>query len=149
MEAPMYCKSILVVEDHEDIRESVVEVLRMEGFRVESAENGQAALDIIGKLERPLILLDMMMPVMNGWEFLEVRKSNPALSECPVVVVSAVPADKALVPDTGLVHAEGLLSKPINIHNLLKIVETYCEPATILAANDQQSSLSSTPTQSL
>jgi two-component system chemotaxis response regulator CheY len=128
----MNCKSILVVEDNEDIRDSVAELLRMEGFSVDTAVDGKDALEKLPMLTEPLVLLDMMMPVMNGWEFLEARKGDPRLADLPVVVVSAVPAGKALVPDTGLVHAEGLLEKPINIRNLLKVVQTYCEPAVIM-----------------
>jgi CheY-like chemotaxis protein len=127
----MFCKSVLVVEDNEDIRESVAEVLRMEGFYVHTASDGKDALQKLENLSEPLILLDMMMPVMNGWEFLEARKAHPVYRDYPVVVVSAVPAGKALVQDTGLVHAEGLLEKPINIYNLLKVVQSYCEPAVI------------------
>jgi two-component system chemotaxis response regulator CheY len=129
----MNCKSILVVEDNQDIREAVAEVLEMEGFSVHTAAHGQEALEKLPLLPDPLILLDMMMPVMNGWEFLEARQLNAVFAEYPVVVVSALPAGKALVPETGLIHAEGLLEKPINLMNLLKIVQTYCDPAVIPA----------------
>ena len=129
----MNCKCILVVEDNQDIRESVAEALEMEGFAVHTASNGQEALEKLPHLPEPLILLDMMMPVMNGWEFLNARQTNAQFAEYPVVVVSAVPVGKALVPETGLIHAEGLLEKPINLSNLLKVVQTYCEPAVIPA----------------
>src|SRR6187549_1262395 len=82
---------ILVVEDDTDIRESLVEVLEDEGFGVRAAADGRQALDVL-RAERPLpdlILLDLMMPVMNGFQFREQQLSDAAFAGIPVVVVTA------------------------------------------------------------
>ncbi len=123
------CKSILIVEDNADIRESLVDVLRMEGYLVESAANGSEAIEKLQTVERPpLILLDMMMPVMNGWQFLEAQKQDAQFAGIPVVLVSAVKAEQSLISDQGSIQAMGHLQKPIDIDSLLKVVEVYCEP---------------------
>ena len=83
-------RSILIVEDDSDLREALSEVLRDEGYSVESAADGREALDRLRRDLRPsLILLDLTMPVMNGWQFRAEQRRDPALSEIPVVVLSA------------------------------------------------------------
>src|SRR5687768_645517 len=87
----MLCKGILVVEDDNDIRETVQQILELEGYQVFTAANGKEALDALEHIPHPcLILLDLMMPVMNGWQFLEAKQRNAVISTLPVVVVSAV-----------------------------------------------------------
>jgi len=126
----MQCKSILVVEDQSDIREAMTDTLQTEGYDVYSASSGEQALELIGEIPYPpLILLDMMMPRTNGWEFLEMRKKDPKLADLPVVLVTAVNESDALVPRSGEVKAEGHLSKPIDVDSLLKVVSTYCNPS--------------------
>lgn len=128
------CRSILVIEDDTDIRESVVEILRMEGYDVRFAENGQEAIELLPTLPAPtLLLLDMMMPIMNGWQFLEAQKANAKLADLKVVLVSAVPPDRALLNREGLAKVEGLLQKPLNVTGLLSVAEKYCLPQHALA----------------
>jgi CheY-like chemotaxis protein len=68
---------VLVVEDDQELREAVGSILQEEGCSVRSASNGAEALTLLHGQERPcIILLDLMMPVMNGWQFLEQRKSD-------------------------------------------------------------------------
>src|SRR4051812_37667489 len=98
----MRCQSVLIVEDERDIRDTLEEVLKYEGFSVHSSSNGQEALTLLKTIERPcLILLDMMMPVMNGWEFLQMQRQDEILATIPVVVVSAG-GEKAQAP--GAIH---------------------------------------------
>src|SRR5579872_6621682 len=80
---------ILIVDDHEDIRESLGEVLSEEGFRVALAANGREALKYLNDNDPPcLILLDLMMPVMNGYEFRSWQRENTELARIPVAVLS-------------------------------------------------------------
>jgi len=89
------CKSILVVEDDDDIRSALVDLLESEGYVAQSAVNGKDALERLESTEKPcLVLLDMMMPIMNGREFLDVVMKDSNLAPIPVLIVSAV-ADKA------------------------------------------------------
>jgi CheY-like chemotaxis protein len=115
------CPSIMVVEDDDDIRNTIIELLESEGFRTESAINGKDALDLLGKIPKPcLVLLDMMMPIMNGREFLDRVMADSSLSPIPILVVSAV-ADR-----TNTTGSIGFLKKPIDIDMVLKMVNKYC-----------------------
>jgi CheY-like chemotaxis protein len=106
--------SVLVVDDDDAIREVIAEVLRDEGYDVSSAGNGEQALRELRKSPHPdLVLLDLMMPVMSGWELLELLQSNADLSGIPVVVVSAMTAP-------GVCEH---LTKPIDLDRLLATVD--------------------------
>jgi signal transduction histidine kinase/DNA-binding response OmpR family regulator len=91
---------VLVVEDDSDSREMLVRVLRKEGYSVTEAENGSVALERIAEQRPELILLDLMMPVMDGFEFLSILATQPQLAGIPVIVVTAkdlTPADRAVL----------------------------------------------------
>src|SRR5262245_24952755 len=80
---------VLVVDDQESTREAFALLLREVGYRVAMAGNGQEALDQL-RVERPaLILLDLVMPVMDGWQFRDAQRADPTLAEIPVVVCSS------------------------------------------------------------
>ncbi|MDP9149692.1 MAG: response regulator [Myxococcota bacterium] len=105
--------TVLVVDDDKAIREIVAEVLRDEGYDVVCAENGLEALIELRKEHHPdLMLLDLMMPVMSGWEVLEQLESSDELSRIPVIVVSAMSAP----------GVSEHLSKPIDLERLLATV---------------------------
>ncbi len=115
---------ILVVDDDLDILETLEQALEVEGYEVAIAADGQAALDLIGSGMRPdLILLDLMMPVMNGWKFLEVVKEDPAYSAIPVVVSTAMSSKAETVSS-----AAAFLRKPLDLDPLLAFVRMYCGP---------------------
>jgi CheY-like chemotaxis protein len=106
---------ILVVEDDPDIRETLSEALGFEGYEVTAASNGREALDALRRGPRAdVILLDLMMPVMSGWEFRRVQLDDPALAGIPVVVVSASAPGNA--------RPDRLLPKPFDIDDLLAVV---------------------------
>ena len=89
-------RHVLIVEDDDGIRETLQEILLEEGYTVSVAENGRRALDVLssGRPLADLIVLDLMMPVMNGQEFRAHQLAHPRWSRIPVVVISAVaPAD--------------------------------------------------------
>src|SRR5437879_4762765 len=82
---------IVLVEDQDDFRELLAELLVIEGYAVEVAANGREAYLRLKRAPLPdLILLDLMMPVMNGWGFLNARQSDPALAAIPVILLSAM-----------------------------------------------------------
>jgi CheY-like chemotaxis protein len=116
---------VVVVEDDDGIRESIRDVLEAEGHPVVVFRNGKEALDELDTQTNPcLILLDLMMPVMDGWQFMEARKHLPdTYAAIPVFIVSAV-ADQQKVAATG---AAGYIRKPVDLDVLLLIVEKYCQ----------------------
>ena len=111
---------ILVVDDDEDIREVMQELLAGEGFEVDVARDG---IDALAKLEvetaPPLILLDMMMPRMDGEAFLEELRARPALANASVVVISG---NAAAREKAGNLRAAGCLVKPFELDELLGLV---------------------------
>jgi CheY-like chemotaxis protein len=116
--------AILVVEDDPDIRETFKYILEIEGFEVVTAANGQEALETSRRLHPALIFLDLMMPIMNGWQFLERQKHDPELAGTPVFVVSAA-GKHALFRDCS---PTGFLSKPVEMESLLAVARRYCAP---------------------
>jgi CheY-like chemotaxis protein len=123
----MKCKSILVIEDDKDIRETIAQVLEIEGYPVASASNGAEAVQVLEKLPKPsLILLDLMMPIMNGWQFMEKQKDDTAFASLPVVVVSALPANAAFADVKAVEGAVGYIKKPISLTALMEVVQQYC-----------------------
>lgn len=115
---------ILVVEDEDDARESLKELLQLEGFDVLAAENGLEAIKLLETGKKPcLVFLDLMMPVMNGFEFLQQARHKPRdlLGSTPVVLVSAA-ADALSVQRSGC----PVVKKPADIEQLLTMARTYC-----------------------
>jgi two-component system, chemotaxis family, chemotaxis protein CheY len=118
------CHSILVIDDDPDMRSSLTDILGEEGYRVAGVRNGREALEHLRHKTRPsLILLDMMMPDMDGWRFRREQQKVPALASIPVVIVSA----HSSVRDAALVlGAADYLRKPLKVDSLLEIAERYC-----------------------
>jgi CheY-like chemotaxis protein len=113
---------ILIVEDDADLREMMAQLLTLEGFRAETVANGRDALEYLRRGDPPdLILLDLMMPVMDGWEFRRQQREDPALANVPVVVLSAL--DQARVADLG---GTAFLKKPLDFDRLLELVRQHC-----------------------
>ncbi|MEP6653020.1 MAG: response regulator [Myxococcales bacterium] len=125
----MPATEILLVEDDRDVREALAEVLEQEGYLVLVARNGQDAVQHLKRARQmpAAILLDLMMPVMDGWEFWSIQRSTADWCEIPVVIVSA-DADAAERAHTR--RALACLRKPIDIDELLGILET-------VTSNDQ------------
>jgi CheY-like chemotaxis protein len=117
------CRSILLVEDDPDIQESLKDALEWEGYHVVGASNGREALDRLPGMPRPcLILLDLMMPVMNGWEFAQAVQTDVMLAAIPIVVVSAF-TDEA---ETKKIRTREVVKKPVDLDLLLRVVKRYC-----------------------
>ncbi len=114
----------MLVEDDLAIRETLRELLEGEGYGVQSAENGRDALARLRSSEPPrLILLDLTMPVMDGWAFRRAQRGDPTLSQIPVVVLSA---DHPLAEKVSDMAVAGYLAKPFELATLLDTVQRYC-----------------------
>ena len=112
-------KFVLVVDDDPDLLEVTSFVIETEGMAVETARNGEEALALLSAGRLPaLVLLDLMMPVMNGWEFLAAVANDPLIKGIPVVVLTA--AEHTEVPG-----ALEVLSKPMDLKELLRVVARY------------------------
>lgn len=116
--------SVMIVEDDRDTREMLGRFLELEGFDVCTAANGQLALDVLHEVGSvpSVIVLDLMMPVMNGWQFREEQTRDPRFSRIPVVVVTAAgPRD-----DIPAINADAWLSKPVDFDRLLATIDSLC-----------------------
>jgi two-component system, chemotaxis family, chemotaxis protein CheY len=116
---------VLVVEDDFDALNALATVLEDEGYEVLRASNGVEALGQLGdrKGRCDLILLDLMMPVMNGWDFRRKQKETPGFAGIPVLLMSAG-AHMATVSED--LNAVGYLTKPVELSDLLDIVRRHC-----------------------
>jgi CheY-like chemotaxis protein len=120
--APRAPCPVLIVEDDEDLRDMMAQMLSIEGFSATSVANGQEALDYLHTAPKPhVILLDLMMPVMDGWEFRRQQKADPEIAPVPVIVLSALDQSRAAVVD-----ATAFLKKPLDFDRLLKLVRYHC-----------------------
>jgi DNA-binding response OmpR family regulator len=115
---------ILVVDDNDELRDSTTLVLRMEGYRVVTAYNGLVALDTVSRADYTLILLDIVMPVMNGYEFLKAYQQQ-FRPHTPVIIVSAERDILTRVLPSFVVE---VLPKPFSVHQLLGMVGMYAQP---------------------
>ena len=117
---------ILIVDDDKDIRESLQEILEDEGYRIFTASNGKEAFEFLSTpaAQQPsLILLDLMMPVMGGSEFIVQKKTQPELSHIPTVIMSA----SNLSPQSvSALDATDHIRKPFDFEGLLSTVKRYC-----------------------
>ena len=113
--------SVLIVEDDPGVRESIAAILREEGYDVEEAASGVAALDRLAHGRRPsLILLDLMMPEMDGIDFRRRQLADPAWRAIPIVIISARPDVER---QAAQLHADGFLQKPMSFEELLHVVQ--------------------------
>lgn len=117
--------TILLVEDTDDIREMIAELLEAEGYLVYQAENGQAALACLERMngEPGLVLLDLMMPIMNGHELMKVLHESHRLASLPVVILSAGGSASEVE------GARRFIRKPADLQTLLSLVREFCGPA--------------------
>ena len=112
---------ILVVDDDPTILDFVALALNDEGYEVETATDGRAALEAVRRQPPDLILLDMRMPIMDGWQFAEAYAAMPG-PHAPIVVLTAAEDAAALAAE---IHAQGYVAKPFALDDLLTMVEQH------------------------
>lgn len=119
-------KKVLIVEDSEDLRYLMEIYLEGEGYEVSSVANGKEALDLLHESsELPsVILLDLMMPVMDGFQFRREQQRDDRLSPIPVVLMTA---GQDIKGDAARIHADAFLKKPIDIDDLRQAVDRVFE----------------------
>lgn len=112
---------VMVVDDDHGIRDALASVLCDEGYTVVCANDGKDALERLRSGVSPcLIFLDLMMPVMDGWEFRRQQNDDPAIARIPVAIITAG-APRHVPPS-----AEVLLSKPLNLDQVFDTLQQYC-----------------------
>lgn len=115
------CK-VLVVDDDRDNREQITELLDAQGYFASSAENGAQAIALLeGGLDPDLILTDLMMPVMSGWDFCEALKKSPGWRSIPIVVLCGMAADQR-----GKLQVDDAFEKPTDVAKLLQRIAELC-----------------------
>ncbi len=120
MTIPDRTHTVLIVEDEEDLRELMRDALQMRGYSVVTAEEGTDALRKIDDIGPPcVILLDLLMPGMNGWDFFEKVRERPELASVPVIVHSSA-SSRAPAGVTRV------LQKPLAFERLVSVVAEYC-----------------------
>jgi CheY-like chemotaxis protein len=121
-------RSVLVVEDDPAVRQTITDVLEEEGYVVNTAANGDEALLMLQQPPLPdVILLDLMMPTMNGWELHKHLQEDARLATIPVVVLSAV---AGFQQRRGKLDVAAIIAKPINVATLLNAVEQALTPTS-------------------
>jgi len=122
-------KTVMIVEDDDATRDALATLLEDENYRVLQACNGAEALQILNNADPgacQMIFLDLMMPVMNGWDFRQQQRRTSTLASIPVVLMSAG-AQLAIASED--LDAAAYVSKPVVIDDLLAIVRRHCESA--------------------
>jgi two-component system, chemotaxis family, chemotaxis protein CheY len=111
---------LLIIEDDDGARAALGDIFDYEGYPVATCCNGQEALDYLHTRPLPLlILLDLQMPVMNGWQFCREKMKDAELAAVPVVVITAFQSPRDL-------DVDAVVQKPIDIERLMKLVRWYC-----------------------
>lgn len=112
--------TVLLVEDEEELRETMRDALELNGYAVVAARDGQEALEVLDRIDNLcLILLDLIMPRMNGWDFFARLRQRSGLAGVPVIIHSSTPNQ---APE----GATRVLGKPLAFDQLLAVVKEYC-----------------------
>lgn len=118
-------KDVLIVDDEFDLTSTIRAILQHRGYRAEVCSNGREALDCIRARRPDLVLLDVMIPLGNGYEVLEQLRLAPELADTPVILMNAVPP-----PDDYPVTWQVFLKKPLSVGALLDAVQSLIGPST-------------------
>lgn len=114
-------KNVLVIEDDAAVRQTLRDVLEMQGYQVTTAADGKEGLALMEKMagQQLLVLLDLMMPNMNGWQFLDVQRNDPRFKDVPVIVCSAyTESAKSIKP-------AAIIEKPVRLNSLLGTLKAF------------------------
>jgi len=127
---PKGCGLVVIVEDDQGIREALQYFIESEGYLVRTATSGEEAFALLKELKVPcLILTDLMMPGMNGYEFIELASKTHTIASIPIVIVSASAdeSDAKVMTESGKI--KGLIKKPVDLDIMLKIIHEHCGPS--------------------
>jgi CheY-like chemotaxis protein len=112
--------TVLVLEDEDELRDSMRDLLEDEGYTVVTARDGEEALAALARIEHLcLVLLDLLMPRMNGWEFFDTMRARPGFASVPVIVHSSA-------PNRAPAGVTRVLGKPLEPERLLSVVREFC-----------------------
>jgi CheY-like chemotaxis protein len=115
---------VLIIDDDQDVRQAMADLLKIEGFSAASAANGLEGLEKMRSEDHiSMVLLDLWMPQMDGWEFLRQKGRDARIADVPVVVLSSI-------PPVSLDGAETILRKPVDTEPLLQILRRHCRGET-------------------
>ncbi len=130
MPESLLCQNILIADDNDGTREALIAALKAQGYRATGARNGKDAFEKLAQLNGPsLIFMDLMMPVMDGWEVLNKMSSDPAFALNKVVTISAVNPGTRVDAKVAR-NTVGSLPKPLSFKSVLALVQQFCgEPA--------------------
>lgn len=112
---------VLIVDDDDAVRRTLARYFTLEGFAVAEARNGREALDVARTGGVAVILLDLRMPVMDGWTFRERQRRDASLANIPVIVVTAAPQ-----ASVGALDVDEVLTKPVDFDRLVDVIRTHC-----------------------
>ena len=122
---------VLIVDDDAAIRKMLVDVLSLEGFQTETARDGREALGLLEDGTRRILLLDLMMPVMDGWQLCRHLAERPALRQCCSIILMSAGEKLEQARD---LEVEGYLAKPFDVDHLLELLEPLVSGAKSLGA---------------
>lgn len=126
---------VLIVEDDSALREALAQVLSDEGYELLSARDGLEAVNCLKKGNRPdVILLDLSMPVVNGWEFRMFQKRDPELARIPVILITAGGYSRE---EVAWLEPSAMIPKPVDLSVLLAVVRRFCAGADEADEADQ------------
>ena len=117
-------KTVLVIEDDLDLQDLMASLLELDGYRVERASHGVEGLELVARRLPDLILLDMRMPVMDGWRFAEEFHERYDRQRPIVVVTAAADASERAAE----IQADGYIAKPFDLAELISVVEAFTAP---------------------
>jgi len=119
-------KRILLIEDNHSLREEILNVLELEGYEVVTAENGRIGLERLAESVPDLVVCDLMMPDMDGYETIQAIRGNPAMQTLPVILLTA--RDDDMCKNKGMdVGADDYVTKPFKIPDLLRAIEAIAK----------------------
>jgi len=133
----MNVTTVLVVDDDAEIRQALAELLEDEDYGVMLAANGKEALDLVAGGQRPdVILLDVMMPVMDGWHFLSARLKYPELVEVPIIIISAGQEAEREAHKVGVFE---VARKPLHVDDLIHRIEECRRRSKVGSRHEERS----------
>lgn len=129
-------KTVLLIEDNLEIRENTAEILELAGYRILAADNGQEGVQLATELRPDVILCDIMMPQLDGYEVLQILKRNPATACIPLVYLTAK-TEKSEIQKAMELGAAGYICKPFEVTDLIYEIEKSLEKKTAALVSKQ------------